>query len=295
MHPQRPTLILDALHFATAPVTTPWYAIYESSNNTPSSPSGLTALGPLQDYGRGARISTPEWVQGQTPPHPICLQRGQQVHLRVRLRVSFPLSQASEFYLSAVPALDGNTAFLQTSAWSYTFPASTAEMWINFPLTGHMPLEIGRYLLRIQWSVASVTGDLGMNAVETTLPAYSIVDTPLRPEFDSTSPGEDGASARVARDTLTGTEVRLDRLMLSCGGPSRRHSASSAADIEDVLWNLHSAVNNTGPNRPPHFDGDHDEHITHSGHNQWSEAGIPLNLEDQWLMWVTSPPSADCS
>jgi len=274
IHLAAPALHVGALHFAD-PAAAPLFRYLYLNGNTHGAAPGALAW-----WGIGAKIVDPEWIAGRPAESNarVCLQRLQPVELRVKL-VS-PGGAAVSGTLVAEPTLDGNGSHLTRTEVAFSYPAGAADQWLVVRLQGRMPDEVGRFILRIRWSVKERA--VRFQPLTTELRAYCLYGEPLDPGYDSPVDADPGRPLPFDQGTGTGTAKRLDKLTGLF--PSRRHPAGTPAAVIDLLWRLHVGINDT-PGAPPYFDAGHDEHLTADG----TSRGTPIDVADQWLAWLTTP------
>lgn len=276
----RPCVRIDALHFATPDTgSTDWHALYRNGDTHALLPAGRD----IQWWGKGAKITDPEWVRTRAAADNFraCFTRNQPIAIRVMLVASTGAALSGS--LTLTPTLDGSTTHLTPATVSFTYPAGASEHWITVQPGGQMPDEVGRYILRLRWRLTG-SGFRFCGPTRSKIRIYGIYGPPMDPDYDSAVTADTGRMLGRAEGTLTGTKKRLDHMMRLIGGSDRRHRAADQDDLVDLYWRLHKGINDT-PGAAPYFDAGHDKHITVDG----TSAGANIPVEDQWLAWVSDP------
>lgn len=267
------------------------FSIYENSDTLPITPAqhsaGATgpAWGTFAGWGQGPTVREAEWARGRER-HRACLQRNQPISLSVTLRVAPNTGRALSGRLEGTLSIDGDaSAFPGAVGASFSFPPNAREVTVRIAFNnGRTPNEIGRVELRVAWSSTSTT--YRFDTPETSQRVYLLHGTPIRPDYDSAAPNDNGSAGQAGHDTVSGTQQRLDKLM-SMLGRHFRHPDATAADINQLLWLLHSGINNSSP---PYFDAGHAERISDDGDSHEMPAGAhdphEYNVKDNWLMWA---------
>ncbi|MBN2196727.1 MAG: hypothetical protein JW751_28215 [Polyangiaceae bacterium] len=282
-HLIQPVISIRAMQFANPAAGTNYCVLYQKSNTLPLPPpiAPAPAGSHFQGWGQTDVIDVPEWEGKEL--HRAAVYRNRPVSVRVKLVVDSPSTSEINGTLLSSPALDGDPTLVTGVNTPFTLPAGATEVWVRVDFGGTMPDEIGRYVFNVVWGATGSGFTFGDQV--TKLRIYSVYDDPLRPDYDSPSDGDTGSSARVPRDTVSGTDQRIDRLMRLVGGPNRRHVTATTADVIGAIWNLHVGINDASP---PYFDGGHDEHISNNGR---SSGGTEYPLAQQWLMWASPKPN----
>jgi hypothetical protein len=277
---------IEEIYFATSLAGSDFHYVYEESS------SHSIAPGDLQGWGKGAKITDPEWTRSSGERHRTCFTRRKPIAMRVKIRANNPAAIRTPLRLRLwiSPRLDGSRAYLKRSSKEFSFPTGVSETWVVIRTAGRLPNEIGRYILRLRWRLTSIDGrrQYHIRPRKTRNKIYGIYKQPLLPDYDSASDADAGSSTSRTQGTLTGTKKRFDHLMLIIGGNKRRFRVSSQAKIIDLFWKLHKGINDT-PGAPPYFDAGHDKHLTHDG----ARRGTKIHVEDQWLAWVRTPSNGD--
>ncbi|MBN2195084.1 MAG: hypothetical protein JW751_19865 [Polyangiaceae bacterium] len=278
-HLIQPVISIRAMQFADPAAGSNYCVLYVKSGTEPSPPPAPPApVGShFQGWGQANAIHAPEWEGKEI--YRAAVYRNRSVSVRVKLVIDSPSTSEIKGTLLSSPALDGDPTAVTGVNTDFTMPAGAKEVWVRVDFGGKMPDEIGRYAFDATWSAIGTGFTFGDQV--TKLRIYSVYDDPVQPNYDSDSDADTGSSARVPRDTVTGTDQRIDKLMRVIGGASRRHASATSDDIIDIIWKLHVGINDVSP---PYFDGRHDEHITNNGRDP---GGVSYPLAQQWLMWVS--------
>ena len=265
------------------------FAIYENSDHHAfaGGPPYPSSARNMQGWGIGAKMTGPWWERRRGGER-VCVRSGSEVTVRVRLALTSPARRAATGSLRVRPKLDRSSRHLKVKRVEFAVAAGAKAVDVDVRLRGRMPREIGRFILQLELS-GTVRGYRFVRT-RARRRIYTVYDTPLDPDYDSRKRDDDGSAGRVASpDTVTGTPRRLDHLTKIIGPRTRRHACATVEDLEDLVWRIHLAINNSNP---PYFDGGHARQISHNGRSLRS-GGKNLPVTDQWLMWVTSPPNPD--
>ncbi len=274
VHVTLPALTVQEIQFATPSAGSDFKYIYLSDDSHPQ------IAGSVGWWGKGAKITTPEWVAGRDDDdnRRACFTRNRPVSMRVKLVCATTSGLTGT--LTATPTLDGASTPLSAVSVSFNYGASTADLWVTVVLGGNLPDEVARFLLKVQWTATGM--GFTFTHVTSRHKIYCAYGQPFRPEYDSPSDADPGLHTAVSVGTLTGTAKRLDKLTELIGS-KRRHATATADDIVNLLWKLHVGINDT-PGAPPYFDAAHTEHLSVDG----TSKGATIPLEDQWLAWLST-------
>lgn len=279
---RRVQFTIEEIHFADNAAGSDFHYLYQESDTHAIAP------GNLRGWGIGAKITDPEWTRPTGARWPACFTRRRPVAMRVKLRATDLSLVRSDLRLRlwVNPRVDGSRDHLKVSSAEFTYGAGAANAVLTISTAGKLPDEIGRFGVEFRWALTSPNGrtTYAISPEKTTHQIYGIYGQPFLPAYDSSSPGNTGTNTTRDQGTLTGTKKRFDLLMLLIGGSSRRATVATAPDINNLIWRLHSGINDT-PGAPPYFDAGHDQHLTHNG----TSSGTSIPLEDQWLAWVPTP------
>jgi hypothetical protein len=263
------------------------YFLYANSNRHPR-PLPPSPWGNFGGWGRNPlQLATAEWRNGHRR-HPACVRRGGNLHLKVTLSISPVQSTEVNGEIAARVTIDSNRSHFAELTSQFTFVASANETEIHFSF-GAMPTDfVGKSRLRIELTSSSSGIRFGRQVAS--VDCFVIYDRPLDPRYDSRDLQDDGRTARLDRDTRSGTPKRMDHLMRILGGRNRRRDVSGAHAVNDLIWDLHVGINDRSP---PYFDGSHNTHITHNGNGDeprpgTGPAGTEYSVIEQWLMWARS-------
>ncbi len=239
----------------------------------------------LKRWGKGSKITDPEWEFGRSAKlnYRACFTRDKPVAMRVKLAITPAPTSSISATLSVTPFLDGSTAYLKQTTTSFVYPAGAAEHWTTVNLNGKMSPQVGRFIFKIKWAITGA-GIRFCGPRWSRLRVYSIYARPLDPDHDSSATG---AHTAASAGTLTGTRKRLDHLMAVIGGSLRRHDANTTAQLVDLVWKLHLAVNDRNP---PYFNASNNRKISK---DYWGN-GSKLPVTKQWLAWVRTRSKKRC-
>jgi hypothetical protein len=273
-----PTLTLESIKFQCAA------QMYRNSDKHP------LAKGDMHGLARGAAITEPEWMRSRKEQFPGTFFRNGKVIMEATL--SWPTKTVVSGFLLVSPKLDDKT--LSTAIVQFTVKAGDTPI-VMVELGDDLPDEVARYKLSLLWEgrPAADPSDYDFPTTTTEHSIYAIYDTPYEADADSAAQDFTGKHVTLP-DTVTGTQQRFDKLM-SLFGISRRHAAATADDLKDLLWRVHTGVNDL--QNPPYFDAIHDRHLTVEGgaakHFDSTKRVVvgsdALSTDDQWLMWLNTP------
>jgi hypothetical protein len=258
------------------------------------------AKGDMEKWARGIPIVEPEWMATRKEQFPAAVLRKTKPAFVATL--SWPTKTEVSGSLIVDATLDKE--HLITVAVPFTIKAGEEFPTVLVDLVDEMPDEVGRYKLAVTWDAqpAKDPSDFDFPQTSTQHDLFAVYDTPYLSDSDSAAPSFTGVHAS-GLFTITGTQQRFDQLM-GLFGVSRRHLAATPDDIRELLWRVHTGVNEF--QNPPFFDAIHDRYLTVDGgptkHYDETQHAIvgsdPLSTNDQWLMWLrTTAPhwnSAAC-
>ncbi|MGH9751401.1 MAG: OmpA family protein [Blastocatellia bacterium] len=263
------------------------HKVVDPITGMPITKGGIPIELPAENFARGPRIKELPTVrpgQNAQTQHAVCCRTGDAVKLLVDLRN--PSRSEVKGTLTAMPTLSDTQGNIISgvSSTSVNFEGPKGNQFIAVDITlGNLPDKMGLFQLEVKWE-AKPSGSVNrfrFGPVTTKQHIVCIIgSSPLDPIQDKPVP---------ISDTGSGTHHRLSKLFSVIRQPT--------IDVNDVIWRIHEAVNNS---TPPHFFNELGIEITHNGDikkhfvsGAFVGTGFPLPLQDQWLMWVVgagAPP-----
>ena len=222
-----------------------------------------------------------DWEGADNPKRFACYRRQKPISMKVRLRASHKAPAARTFTLRVEPKVaNGGPTPLTAGSVKVNWPADSLEQIVEVTVGGTLPNEIARYNLHLTWSVQEMAvngpdGTLGgvggvINRTRHTI--YSIYEDPLNPAVSNKSGKKWWADTGLTRQ-------RLEKLLQALGGGHKRFPTPAQADLDQLIWNLHQHVNDSGP---PYFNGARGARV------EYGMGGPHLEYIDQWVMWLES-------
>ncbi|MFO0619424.1 MAG: hypothetical protein U0414_42940 [Polyangiaceae bacterium] len=264
-------------------------SIYENSDTMPVTPAraGLTgpAWGNYAGWGQEGAIVGNEWEGGERAR--ACVIGNRPVSLTVTLAIAPTSGVAISGTLGGTATVDGESTILTGRATgAFTFAPNATRTRVTIAFSGNLPHEVGRVTLAIEWTSPATT--YRFRDRTTPIRIFLLADDPIRPDYDSANPSDNGSTGRVHGDTVSGTQQRLDKLCAILGR-SNRHSVATPQDVNALLWALHRGINDASP---PFFDAAHNEHISDDGFTRedaLDDAAHSYPVQHNWMMWAQSP------